>query len=147
MADQTQGEIVIDADPAVVMGEIADYSSYPEWSSEIKHVDVRSTDAGGRGKQVFFEVASGPLKADYVLEYTYKPGDAGVSWTFVEGHNLRNMEGEYVLASQGPGRTHVTYKLKVDTPIPMMGFMKRQVEKKIIDVALKGLKKRVESRA
>lgn len=147
MADQTQGEIVIDADPAVVMAQIADYTAYPEWSSEIKKVDVRKTDADGRGKHVYFEVASGPLKADYVLDYTYKPGDAGVSWTFVEGHNLRNMEGEYVLESDGPGRTHVTYRLKVDTSVPMLGFMKRQVEKRIIDVALKGLKKRVESRA
>ena len=147
MADQTQGSIVIDADPAVVMAEIADYASYPEWSSEVKKVEIRETGADGRGSTVYFEVASGPLKADYVLAYTYKPGDAGVSWSFVEGHNLRNMEGEYILESDGPGRTNVTYKLKVDTPVPMMGFMKRQVEKKIVDVALKGLKKRVESRS
>lgn len=147
MADQTQGSITIDADPAVIMAEIADYTSYPEWSSEIKKVDIRETGADGRGKKVYFEVANGPLKADYVLDYTYKPGDAGVSWTFVEGNNLRNLEGEYTLAADGPARTTVTYKLKVDTPIPMLGFMKRQVEKKIIDVALKGLKKRVESRS
>lgn len=146
MADQTSGSIVIEADPAVIMAEIADYEAYPEWSGEIKKAEIRETDDQGRGKKVYFEVASGPLKADYVLDYTYKPGDAGLSWTFVEGTNLRNMEGEYVLAAKGPGRTDVTYKLKVDTPIPMLGFMKRQVEKKIIDVALKGLKKRVESR-
>ncbi|HVL90803.1 MAG TPA: SRPBCC family protein [Actinomycetota bacterium] len=147
MADQTQGSIVIEADPAVIMAEIADYDSYPEWSGEIKKVEIRETDDQGRGKRVSFEVASGPLKADYVLDYRYKPGDAGVSWTFVEGTNLRNMEGEYTLAAQAPGKTNVTYTLKVDTPIPMLGFMKRQVEKKIIDVALKGLKKRVESRS
>ncbi|HEX9697427.1 MAG TPA: SRPBCC family protein [Actinomycetota bacterium] len=147
MADQTQGSIVIEADPAVIMAEIADYAAYPEWSGEIKTVQIRATDDQGRGTQVFFEVASGPLKADYVLDYTYKPADAGLSWTFVEGTNLRNMEGEYVLEAAAPGRTTVTYKLKVDTSIPMLGFMKRQVEKKIIDVALKGLKKRVESRS
>ncbi len=146
LADQTHGSIEIDAAPAAVMTEIADYESYPEWSGEIRSVEVRERDEQGRGKQVYFQVASGPLKADYVLAYTYKDGDAGVSWTFVEGNNIRNLEGDYTLTGDGEGTT-VTYSLKVDTPIPMLGFMKRQVEKRIIDVALKGLKKRVESRA
>ncbi len=39
----------------------------------------------------------------------------------------------------------MTYKAKVDITIPMLGFIKRQMEKLVIDTALKGLKKRVES--
>jgi ribosome-associated toxin RatA of RatAB toxin-antitoxin module len=146
MADQTQGSIEIDADAAAVMEEILDYDSYPEWTSEMKKVKVLSRDKQKRGKQVHFEVAQGPLKADYTLEYTYEPNNAGVSWTFVEGNNIRDMTGAYSLEPAGKGRTKVTYRMKVDTPIPMLGFMKRQIEKKIIDVALKGLKKRVESK-
>jgi ribosome-associated toxin RatA of RatAB toxin-antitoxin module len=145
MADQTQGSIVMHADPSAIMAEIADYESYPAWSSEIRKTEVRERGPDGRAKQVFFEVAQGPLKADYVLEYTYKPGDAGVSWTFVSGHNIRDLTGEYALEPDGDA-TKVTYRLRVDTPIPMLGFMKRQLEKRIIDVALKGLRKRVESR-
>lgn len=145
MADQTQGSIEIQADAATVMAEIADYESYPEWSNEIRKVEVRERDGEGRGKHVYYEVSNGPLKANYVLDYTYKPNDGGVSWTFVEGHNIRDLRGEYLLEPAG-GATKVTYRMKVDTPIPMLGFMKRQIEKRIIDVALKGLKKRVESR-
>ena len=145
MADQTEGSIEIAADPATIMTEIADYEAYPEWSNEIKKAEVRSRGSDGRAKLVFFEVAQGPLKADYVLEYTYKPGDTGVSWTFVEGHNIRDLTGEYDLAPAG-SKTKVTYRMRVDTPIPMLGFVKRQIEKRIIDVALKGLRKRVESR-
>lgn len=147
MADQTQGSIEIEADAAAVMAEIADFESYPEWTSEIKKVQVKKRDAQKRGKQVYYEVAQGPLKADYTLEYSYDPKDAGVSWSFVEGHNIRDMTGAYTLEPSGKGKTKVTYRMKVDTPIPMLGFMKRQIEKKIVDVALKGLKKRVESKA
>lgn len=146
MADQTQGSIEIAADAATIMTEIADYESYPEWSNEIRKVEVRERGADGRAKQVFFEVAQGPIKAEYVLDYTYKQNDAGVSWTFVEGRNIRDLTGEYVLEPSG-GKTKVTYRLRVDTSIPMLGFVKRQAEKRIIDVALKGLRKRVESRA
>ena len=145
MADQTKGSIEINATPAAVMEEIGDYESYPEWSSEIKTVEVRKRDAQKRGKHVYYEVAQGPLKADYVLEYTYKPKDAGVEWTLVEGHNIKRLDGSYDLEASGKG-TKVTYRMTVETPIPMLGFMKRQIEKRIIDVALKGLKKRVESK-
>ena len=45
---------------------------------------------------------------------------------------------------RAPG-TEVTYRLAVDLSIPMIGMLKRKAEKVIIDTALKGLKKRVES--
>lgn len=146
MADKTQGSIEINAEPAAVMDEIADFESYPDWSGEIKKVEVRERDEQKRGKHVYYEVAQGPLKADYVLEYTYKPDDGGVSWTLVEGHNIKRLDGEYSLEPSAKG-TKVTYRMTVETPIPMIGFMKRQIEKRIVDVALKGLKKRVESGA
>jgi carbon monoxide dehydrogenase subunit G len=144
MADQTQGSIDINADPKAIMAVIEDYEAYPEWAGQIKKVDVRERDADKRGKQVYYEVSQGPMKADYVLEYTYKPNDGGVSWIFVEGHGLRDLQGDYTLEPKG-AQTHVTYKAKVDITIPMLGMIKRKMEKLVIDTALKGLKKRVES--
>ena len=44
------------------------------------------------------------------------------------------------------GSTEVTYRLAVDLDVPMLGMFKRKAEKMIMDTALKGLKKRVESR-
>ena len=57
---------------------------------------------------------------------------------------LKAMEGAYVLRPSGAG-TEVTYRLAVDLSIPMIGMLRRKAEKVIIDTALKGLKKRVES--
>jgi len=145
MADQTHGSIEIQADRAAVMAEIADFESYPEWSGEIRKAQITERYPDGRAKRVYFAIVTGPLKADYTLEYTYGKDDSGVSWTFVEGNNMRNLEGSYDLESNGV-QTTVTYSVRVDTPVPMLGFMKRQIEKRVIDVALKGLKKRVESR-
>ena len=39
----------------------------------------------------------------------------------------------------------MTYELAVDVRIPMIGMVKRKAEKRIIDSALKGLKRHVES--
>jgi len=49
-----------------------------------------------------------------------------------------------VLDARG-GTTTVTYSLAVDLNIPMIGMLRRKAEKVIIDTALKGLKRRVES--
>jgi carbon monoxide dehydrogenase subunit G len=144
MADQTQGSIDINAEPRAIMAVIEDYEAYPEWAGQIKKVEVRERDADRRGKKVYYEVSQGPMKADYTLEYTYKPSDGGVSWVFVEGHGLRDLQGDYTLEPKGD-QTHVTYKAKVDITIPMLGMIKRRMEKLVIDTALKGLKKRVES--
>ena len=144
MADQTQGTIDINADPKAIMAVIEDYDAYPEWAGQIKKVEIRERDDDKRGKRVYYEVSQGPMKADYVLEYTYKPNDGGVSWIFVEGHGLRDLQGDYTLEPKGD-QTHVTYKAKVDITLPMLGMIKRKMEKVVIDTALKGLKKRVES--
>jgi hypothetical protein len=58
----------------------------------------------------------------------------------------KSQDGSYILA-ETDGGTEVTYELAVDLNIPMLGMFKRKAEKVIIDTALKGLKKRVESGA
>ena len=53
------------------------------------------------------------------------------------------MDGTYALR-RTPTGTNVTYTLRVDVNMPMIGMFRRKAEKTIIDGALKGLKKRVE---
>src|SRR6266550_462868 len=109
MAERTQGETTIAAEPRAIMVVIADFEAYPEWASGVKKSEVQERDAEGRGQKVRFEV----------------------SMLGLSGSN---------------GSTKVVYRASVEPGIPMMGFMKRKMESQVIDIALKGLKKRVESR-
>lgn len=143
MAEQTTSSIVVDAVPAEVMQVIADFDAYPEWVQGMKRVEVVE-QGPERAARVHFELDQAPIKDAYDLAYTWD-GDREVSWTLVEGKLLKAIEGAYVLRPQGSG-TEVTYRLSVDVAIPMIGMLKRRAEKVIIDTALKGLKKRVESR-
>jgi hypothetical protein len=142
MAEQTTSSIVIDAAPAAVMGVIADFEAYPSWAQGVKKAEP--VDAGKRPEQVYFELDASPIKDAYTLAYDWD-GDHGVSWNLVEGKMLKAMDGAYLLDDRGDGTTEVTYRLAVDISIPMIGMLKRKAEKVIIDTALKGLKKRVES--
>jgi ribosome-associated toxin RatA of RatAB toxin-antitoxin module len=143
VAEQTTSSIVIDADPRAVMAVISDFESYPEWAQGVKKAEVVKDGSGGRAEQVYFELDASPIKDAYTLSYDWD-GDEAVRWTLVEGRMLKAMDGAYELADRG-GSTEVTYRLAVDISIPMIGMLKRKAEKVIIDTALKGLKKRVES--
>ncbi|MFJ1752525.1 SRPBCC family protein [Kitasatospora sp. NPDC088134] len=143
MAEHTRSSIVIDATPAEVMAVIADFAAYPEWTGEVKEIQVLEDGPDGRAAQVRLLLDAGAIRDEHVLAYTWD-GDREVSWTLVQSQMLRALDGSYALAPRGAGATEVTYQLAVDVKIPMLGMIKRKAEKVIIDRALAGLKKRVE---
>ncbi|WP_328995129.1 SRPBCC family protein [Kribbella sp. NBC_01245] len=143
MAEQTTSSIVVDATPKEILAVIADFESYPEWADSMRETEVLSTDEAGRPKQVRFKVDAGAISDEYTLDYTW--GRNEVTWTLVEAKMVKGLDGAYLLKDLGAQGTEVTYRLAVDVSIPMIGMLKRKAEKVIIDTALKGLKKRVES--
>jgi len=145
MADQASSSITIDAEKAAVMAVIADFDAYPEWASMIKNVSVDETDAEGRGTQVTYTMDAGMLSDTYTLAYDWH-GDDRLDWSLVKSKTMKSQKGSYILEDAG-GSTNVTYQLAVELNIPVLGMLKRRGEKMIIDTALKGLKKRVESGA
>ncbi|AUA14395.1 cyclase [Streptomyces sp. SID8382] len=145
MAEHTSSSITIEAAPADVMEVIADFDRYPEWSGEVKEADILTKDAQGRAEQVRMLLDAGAIKDDYTLQYSWTGADQ-VNWSLVKSQMLRTLDGSYRLSARDGGKsTEVTYQLTVDVKIPMLGMIKRKAEKVIIDRALAGLKKRVES--
>ena len=144
MAEQTSSSITIDAPPADVMAVIADFASYPVWAKGVQTAEVTKVGANDRAEEVFFSLDVSPIKDEYTLAYDWD-GDREVTWTLVEGKMLKMLDGAYTLADRGDGTTDVTYRLALDVSIPLIGMLKRKGEKILIDTALKGLKKRVES--
>src|SRR6266508_2601622 len=100
MAEQTKGDIEIDAAPAEVMDVITDYPAYPKWASGVRKAEVKNKDK-----------------------------DGGLSWTTVSASGaVKDIKGEYALEPSGK-KTKVTFRTTIEPAIPMMGFMKRQAEK------------------
>ncbi len=143
MADQTSSTILVSAPPAAIMSVIADFPAYPDWAQGMRKAEVQETFPDGRAKDVLFELHEGPIKDTYTLTYDWH-GDDSVDWTLVQGKMLKKLDGTYRLVPKGAS-TEVTYELVAELGIPMIGMLRRKAEKVIIDAALKGLKKRVES--
>lgn len=144
MADEASSNITIAASPSEIMTVIADVAAYPQWSTGIKSATVDDRAGDGRPAKATFVLDAGVIKDTYTLVYTWT-GDERVEWTLANGGTmLKSQVGSYTLQDKG-GQTEVVYRLAVELKVPMLGMFKRKAEKVIIDTALKGLKKRVES--
>ena len=128
------------------MEVIGDFEAYPQWAKGVQTAEVVKEGTDGWAEQVFFSLDVAPIKDEYTLAYEWDGHDE-VTWTLVSGKMLRALDGSYVLEDLGNGSTEVTYRLALDVSIPLIGMLKRKGEKILIDTALKGLKKRVESLA
>ncbi len=145
MSEQTEGQIVIEASAAEIMDVLTDFESYPEWA-DMKSATVLERGAGGVGQKVAFEVEVPVLgRASYTLAYRYAPADGGMSWISTEARGaVSNIVGEYLLTEIDEAETKVIYRLAVDLGVLLPGFVRTQGEKRVIEKALEGLKRRVE---
>jgi ribosome-associated toxin RatA of RatAB toxin-antitoxin module len=143
MSERTKSSIDIAAPPEAVLRVITDFEAYPEWAGEVKQARIEERDDAGRATRAWYRMDAGALRDEHTLAYEY-PSDVEVRWTLVSSNMMRALDGSYVVEATGAG-SHVTYQLAVDVKLPMVGLLKRKVEKLIIDRALSGLKKRVEA--
>ncbi len=142
MADQASSSTTISASVEDVLAVIRDVESYPAWANGITKVVVHESGPDGPQKVTFTASQSG-FSDEYTLVYDWRPD--GVAWTLDAPTKVQKSQvGSYLLTGDGTSTT-VLYTLSVGMIIPMIGMMKRRIEGKIIDTALKGLKKRVES--
>ena len=143
MADDTTASTTVAAPVGAVLAVIADLPSYPLWASELKRVEVLDTGADGKPRTARFELSAGGMSDAYTLAYDW--AEDGVSWRLAEPSSLQKSQtGSYQLADSF-GQTLVTYQLRIDARLPMIGLMRRKIEKRIVEAALEELKKRVES--
>lgn len=143
MSERTKSSIDIAAAPEAVLRVITDFEAYPQWTGEVKEVRIEERDDAGRATKAWYRMDAGALRDEHTLAYEY-PSDTEVRWTLVSSNMMRALDGAYVVAATDAG-SHVTYQLAVDVKLPMVGLLKRKMEKLIIDRALSGLKKRVEA--
>lgn len=144
IAQRATDTILIEAPADTVLEVIYDLERYPEWTEEMRHVEVLSRDEEGRPVRAAFTVDARVVEVHYTLQYTH--GDNELSWRLIEGSMLNRLDGSYVI-EPADDRAHVTYTLVGDVDIPLPSFMKQRATKRILEQGLAGLKRRAESMA
>jgi ribosome-associated toxin RatA of RatAB toxin-antitoxin module len=146
MADASSQSIDIAATAQTVMAVIRDLYAYPEWAQAVKGVEILETGPDGYPRRARFRLDQAVIKDEYELVYEWAPDDLSVSWHLVSSQIQKAQDGSYVLRPRGD-RTTVTYTLTAEPSIPMIGLLKRKIEKVIMDTALRELKRRAEAQS
>jgi ribosome-associated toxin RatA of RatAB toxin-antitoxin module len=134
---------VVRAAPERVLAVIRDLDAYPQWQSETALAEVLARDEQGLPRRARFVVDAAGFRTTMVLDYTHT--QTGMSWTLVEGDQLRRNDGRYEITDRGDGTSELTYELVVEPSIPLPGIIRRRAAKRIVDTALRGAKARAES--
>lgn len=144
MADRVTEQTTIAAEVDVVRDVLLDFDRYPDWATDLKSVEVLSTDDEGRGLEVRFRAAAMGRSTSYVLRYDHSDPNR-IAWKLVEGDVTRKLDGHYELA-EDPAGTRVTYVLEAKLKLPLPAFVKNRAQGRIMTAALDNLKARAEAR-
>ncbi len=142
MAEGTVQSIEISAEPDAIYRVAADLGAYPEWAEGVRSVEIKDRDGDDLPLRAEFVVDAMMKKISYELVYEHD-APSFMSWSAIPGADIKMMEGSYEL-TPGEDTTTVVYALKVDPAFPVPGFIRRQAEKTLVNIALRGLKQRAE---
>lgn len=143
--------LVINADPNAIREALLDFESYPGWMSGVVEIEVIRRDKKGRGAEVRYVVDAVITRLNYVLEYSYKDKENLIEIGYVEG-DFDDFTAFYKFEPLGDDSTEVTYYFDVSYSLPkafrgpVVKRLLKQVDKRVMNSALKDVKKRVESR-
>jgi hypothetical protein len=145
MADRVTETITIAAPPADIRAVLLDFEHYPTWATDLKDVELVSTDDDGQPHEVRFRAAGMGRSTSYTLQYDLSDPMV-VAWVLTAGDLTRKLDGHYAL-TEVPEGTEVAYALEAELVVPLPGFIKRRTQGRIMHTALGELKARVEGAA
>ncbi|MGH9045799.1 MAG: SRPBCC family protein [Acidimicrobiales bacterium] len=147
MAEQATESIMVSATPDRCFAVADDIERYPEWAVGIKDVTVHERDDEGRPSLVSFRAAAFGRSTSYTLAYDHREAPRVLAWRLTKGDITTRLDGRYEFVATGDGGTEVTYHLEVEFRVPIPGFIKMRAQSRILSLALRELKARVESSA
>jgi uncharacterized membrane protein len=142
MTEGTVQRMDIDAGAAEIYAVAADLASYTDWAQGVKSVEILETNDEGLPTKATFKVDAMMKEITYTLDYEHDVPHL-MTWTAIPGDDIREMQGSYEFTDNGIG-TSVVYALRVDPTFSVPGFIRRQAEKTLIGIALRGLKQATE---
>ena len=147
MAELATERMVVSATPERCFDVSSDIAAYPQWAADIKDVTIDERDEQGRPRLVTFRAAAFGRSTSYTLAYDFSQAPQVLAWVQTRGDSTSKLDGQYVFAPNVDGGTEVTYHLEVEMKVPLPGFIKMRAQSRIMSIALRELKARVESTA
>lgn len=131
--------VIIEVPPKAIYDVITDFEQYPEFLSEMRHVDIISKSA--KTAQVEFTIKV--IKTiHYTLDYKFTPNKK-MAWTFVDGDTFKDCFGSWSFVEIEKGVTEATYKVDVSFGL----FVPKKITEMLVGSNLPNLMRSFKERA
>jgi uncharacterized membrane protein len=136
-------KITVNAPFDEVLAAIRDTGSQPSWFPGMVSAEVLETDDEGRTLKAHQVNDVKIAKDEFDLAFVHS--DTGVTWSLASPSKIQKVsDGEWALTDKGAS-TDVVLTLKIDSSLPLPGFLLKKTLGDTAKGAVKGLKKHVES--
>ncbi|MEA2348003.1 MAG: hypothetical protein QOG62_1790 [Thermoleophilaceae bacterium] len=142
-AKRAEHQTIITGTPQQCFDALTDYDAIRGWQSAIKRCEIRTTDANGRAKEVFWELDADARSISYTLTYNYEP-PSWIGYGYVEG-DISDVQGEYTFEDRGDGSTLATLSLKLEPGVWLPDPVARALEDQVMKGSLEDLKAHLEA--
>ncbi len=142
MSDRVSAQERVGASPETVCDVITAWGT--SGAKEIRRSEILEGERGSDAV-VEYELEGFGRRIVYVLRYEVQRPER-VDFALVRSNLLRRMDGAYVLSPDGDA-TLVDYSMEADLKVPLPGFLKRQMGRRIVESSLGELKARAEGTA
>ncbi len=135
-------QLTIDASMDTLLGVVRDIAAQPDWWPGMRSSEVLEHDEQGRVVRARLVNDVKVARDEFVLRYRHS--QTAVDWQ-LEGTSLaqRSQTGSWTFTPDGQ-RTRATLSLRVETSLPLPGFVQRRVLTATATDAIRALKEHVE---
>ena len=128
--DTASATVRVDAPIAQVLEHLRDVEATPAWVSDIKEVQVLTTNDDGTPLTAAVAASTAVGTDRYTIRYEH--ANAGMSWHLVEGRLQTGQDAEYVLRPLDDDHTEVTFTLTISHNLPLPGFIRSRTIKGLV---------------
>jgi uncharacterized protein YndB with AHSA1/START domain len=135
----------IQGSPHDCFDAIVDYETFPGWQNAVEEAEILKRNRKKIGELVRFKVDGKVRKIEYVLRYDYD-APKHITWDFMEGNGVKDIQGSYTFEHTGKGTTLATYRLGVDPGRGVPGPVAKRMNKQVMKRSVEDLRDEVERR-
>jgi ribosome-associated toxin RatA of RatAB toxin-antitoxin module len=137
--------VEIDADAAVIMGIVADFERYPEWSDGVKGCWVLARYDDGRPSQLRLDTEVQGIAGTYI-QAIYYPGANQIQTVMQQGDLFKKQDQLFSVVEVGASSL-LTVDIDVEPSMPVPAPMVKSLLDNVLDRLAENLKNRAEQLA
>ncbi|HYH50866.1 MAG TPA: SRPBCC family protein [Acidimicrobiia bacterium] len=143
MAVECQGDVGVEASPALCFAAAAELEDWPEWARDLQRVEVVTRNPQGPAERVRMVADLFGREFHAVVDFDLSGAPDVMRFTLVEAPKLTELDGSFRFEPDSEG-TRMSYRLRMVLAEPKGARIDRMVSRKVDTALSRDLRRHIE---